>query len=103
MPSGEQAQLDDERKRELHSVIQAHFKEWLLSSGNMRQVCSMCGTACCVHCVSWGDGAAGMCTASSTSAECRWDHAMQVYDLARMERDDPQREDGPSGSSNPPL
>jgi hypothetical protein len=33
-----QAQLDDDRKRELHSVIQAHFKEWLLSSGNMRQV-----------------------------------------------------------------
>lgn len=32
------AQLDDERKRELQSVIQAHFKEWLLSSGNMRQV-----------------------------------------------------------------
>lgn len=57
------AQLDDERKRELHSVIQAHFKEWLLSSGSMRQ----------------------------------------VYDLARMERDDPQREDGPSGSSNPSL
>lgn len=33
-----QAQLDEERKRELQSVIQAHFKEWLLSSGNMRQV-----------------------------------------------------------------
>mmetsp|Transcript_707 Transcript_707/g.2084 ORF Transcript_707/g.2084 Transcript_707/m.2084 type:complete len:651 (+) Transcript_707:360-2312(+) len=32
------AQLDDDRKRELQAVIQAHFKEWLLSSGNMRQV-----------------------------------------------------------------
>lgn len=33
-----QAVLDDTRKRELQSVIQSHFKEWLLSSGNMRQV-----------------------------------------------------------------
>lgn len=33
-----QAVLDDARKRELQSVIQSHFKEWLLSSGNMRQV-----------------------------------------------------------------
>ena len=30
--------LDDSKKRELQSVIQSHFKEWLLSSGNMRQV-----------------------------------------------------------------
>jgi TBCC domain-containing protein 1 len=30
--------LDDNKKRELQSVIQSHFKEWLLSSGNMRQV-----------------------------------------------------------------
>jgi hypothetical protein len=33
-----QAVLDDQRKRELQNVIQAYFKEWLLSSGNMRQV-----------------------------------------------------------------
>ncbi len=33
-----QAVLDDNKKRELQSVIQSHFKEWLLSSGNMRQV-----------------------------------------------------------------
>ncbi|KAK9810967.1 hypothetical protein WJX73_001581 [Symbiochloris irregularis] len=33
-----QAVLDDARKRELQAVIQAHFKEWLNSSGNMRQV-----------------------------------------------------------------
>ena len=34
----EQAVLDDNRKRELQTVIQAHFKEWLHSSGNLRQV-----------------------------------------------------------------
>ena len=33
-----QAVLDDARKRELQAVIQAHFKEWLNASGNMRQV-----------------------------------------------------------------
>ena len=33
-----QAVLDDARKRELQTVIQAHFKEWLHSSGNLRQV-----------------------------------------------------------------
>lgn len=33
-----QAVLDDARKRELQAVIQAHFKEWLTQSGNMRQV-----------------------------------------------------------------
>lgn len=43
------AVLDEPKKRELQNVIQAYFKEWLLSSGNMRQ----------------------------------------VYDLARMEREDP--------------
>ena len=30
--------LDDGRKRELQSVIQAYFKEWLTSTGTMRQV-----------------------------------------------------------------
>mmetsp|Transcript_16029 Transcript_16029/g.50402 ORF Transcript_16029/g.50402 Transcript_16029/m.50402 type:complete len:121 (+) Transcript_16029:3-365(+) len=33
-----EASLEDGRKRELQSVIQAYFKEWLLASGNMRQV-----------------------------------------------------------------
>ena len=33
-----QAVLDDARKRELQTVIQAYFKDWLQSSGNMRQV-----------------------------------------------------------------
>ncbi len=33
-----QAVLDDGRKRELQNVIQSHFKEWVVSSGNMRQV-----------------------------------------------------------------
>ncbi|CAI7856180.1 unnamed protein product [Closterium sp. NIES-53] len=32
------AVLDEGRKRELTNVIQAHFKEWLLTSGNIRQV-----------------------------------------------------------------
>ena len=26
------------RRRELQAAIQAHFKDWLLTSGNMRQV-----------------------------------------------------------------
>ena len=33
-----QATLDEGRKRELHNVIQSHFKEWVVNSGNMRQV-----------------------------------------------------------------
>ena len=33
-----QAVLDDGRKRELQNVIQSHFKEWVVNSGNMRQV-----------------------------------------------------------------
>ena len=33
-----QAVLDDGRKRELQTVIQAHFKDWLHMSGNLRQV-----------------------------------------------------------------
>lgn len=33
-----QAVLDDGRKRELQNVIQSHFKDWVVSSGNMRQV-----------------------------------------------------------------
>ena len=33
-----QAVLDDGRKRELQTVIQAHFKDWLHTSGNLRQV-----------------------------------------------------------------
>eukprot|EP00793_Prasinoderma_coloniale_P003289 PRCOL_00005924-RA len=33
-----EASLSDERRRELQSVIQSHFKDWLLHSGNMRQV-----------------------------------------------------------------
>ena len=32
------AALSDTRRRELQGVIQAHFKDWLLHSGNMRQV-----------------------------------------------------------------
>lgn len=32
------AVLEENRKRELTNVIQAHFKEWLLTSGNIRQV-----------------------------------------------------------------
>ena len=32
------AALSDARRRELQGVIQAHFKDWLLHSGNMRQV-----------------------------------------------------------------
>ncbi len=38
VPVALQAVLDDGRKKELQSVIQAHFKDWLVSSGNMRQV-----------------------------------------------------------------
>lgn len=33
-----QAVLDDARKRDLQTVIQSHFKEWVVNSGNMRQV-----------------------------------------------------------------
>lgn len=33
-----QAVLDDGRKRELQNVIQSHFKEWVVNTGNMRQV-----------------------------------------------------------------
>eukprot|EP00850_Spirogloea_muscicola_P006209 SM000029S10504 [mRNA] locus=s29:521449:524493:+ [translate_table: standard] len=32
------AVLEESKKRELTNVIQAHFKEWLFSSGNIRQV-----------------------------------------------------------------
>ena len=32
------AGLDDDQKRELQATIQAYFKEWLLTSGSMRQV-----------------------------------------------------------------
>ena len=32
------ARLDEHTKRELQATIQAHFKEWLLASGSMRQV-----------------------------------------------------------------
>ena len=32
------ARLDERAKRELQAVVQAHFKEWLLASGAMRQV-----------------------------------------------------------------
>ena len=32
------AGLDESDKRELQATIQAYFKEWLLSSGSMRQV-----------------------------------------------------------------
>ena len=33
-----QASLDDAKKRELQGVIQSCFKDWLMTSGNMRQV-----------------------------------------------------------------
>mmetsp|Transcript_10007 Transcript_10007/g.36563 ORF Transcript_10007/g.36563 Transcript_10007/m.36563 type:complete len:519 (-) Transcript_10007:76-1632(-) len=33
-----EANLDEDTKKELQNVIQSHFKDWLLSSGNMRQV-----------------------------------------------------------------
>lgn len=33
-----QASLDDAKKRELQGVIQSYFKDWLMASGNMRQV-----------------------------------------------------------------
>ena len=33
-----QAALDDGKKRELQGVIQSYFKDWLMTSGNMRQV-----------------------------------------------------------------
>eukprot|EP00873_Tetraselmis_striata_P027424 jgi/Tetstr1/447688/TSEL_035046.t1 len=32
------AVLEEQRKKELQAVIQAHFKEWLVNSGNMRQI-----------------------------------------------------------------
>ena len=32
------AGLDEASKRELQATIQAYFKEWLLTSGSMRQV-----------------------------------------------------------------
>ena len=32
------ARLGEEKKRDLQATIQAHFKEWLLESGCMRQV-----------------------------------------------------------------
>ncbi|KAK9916762.1 hypothetical protein WJX75_006671 [Coccomyxa subellipsoidea] len=32
------AALDDAKKRELQAVIQSYFKDWLMTSGNMRQV-----------------------------------------------------------------
>lgn len=35
---GGQAVLEEQRKKELQAVIQAHFKEWLVNSGNMRQI-----------------------------------------------------------------
>lgn len=128
-----QAQLDEERKRELQSVIQAHFKEWLLSSGNMRQVRRFECTCLpieydCVplphnnRCASvvlnslsfvghiarpalalrdgctQGDQQDKLCVFLWLSLAV----VPQVYDLARMERDDPPREDGPS-SGGPAL
>ena len=33
-----QANLDEAKKRELMAAIQAHFKDWLTSSGSMRQI-----------------------------------------------------------------
>ena len=33
-----EASLDDARRRELQAAIQAHFREWLVASGNMRQI-----------------------------------------------------------------
>jgi TBCC domain-containing protein 1 len=33
-----EAALDEARRRELQAAIQAHFREWLVSSGNMRQI-----------------------------------------------------------------
>ena len=33
-----QATLDEARKRELQAVIQAYFKEWLHSTGKLREV-----------------------------------------------------------------
>ena len=33
-----EAALDEGRRRELQGAIQAHFREWLVASGNMRQI-----------------------------------------------------------------
>ena len=33
-----EASLEEARRRELQAAIQAHFREWLLTSGNMRQI-----------------------------------------------------------------
>ena len=33
-----EAALDEGRRRELQAAIQAHFRDWLVSSGNMRQI-----------------------------------------------------------------
>ena len=35
------AQLEEPVRRELQAAIQAHFREWLLLSGNMRPVCDL--------------------------------------------------------------
>lgn len=33
-----QANLPEEKKREVQSIIQSYFREWLTSSGRMRQI-----------------------------------------------------------------
>ncbi len=33
-----EAALDDARRRELQAAIQSHFRDWLITSGNMRQI-----------------------------------------------------------------
>jgi len=38
LPNLVQATLDEARKRELQTVIQAYFKEWLNSTGKLREV-----------------------------------------------------------------
>lgn len=37
-PGWAQAGLDEAKKKELMSAIQAHFKDWLQQTGGMRQV-----------------------------------------------------------------
>lgn len=34
----QQANLPEEKKREVQSIIQSYFREWLTSSGRMRQI-----------------------------------------------------------------
>ena len=120
---GVQAQLDEQRKRELQSVIQAHFKEWLLSSGNMRQVWAASRTpaaavafdspACFEALLNVSAGRAQpmprcncFLSRSTVQPAISWLHLeshllfLQVYDLARMEREDPG---GPDMGDRPPL